>query len=824
MPSSLSTLQRLTIVWGLVAAAVAAQAATPENRITKTLNVDEWTVLQRNVHPMARQEFDKGRAPSEEQIEGSVVFRLSVAQQADLNALLAAQQDPGAPQYHQWLTPEQYAERFGLSRGDLAKVSAWLQSDGLTVTRLARGGTSIFFTATVAQAERAFHTELHNYLVNGQMRYSNASAPGVPAALATVVLGIRGLNNFRPKAHLSRIRSVRPNPNFTSDQTGSHFLAAEDFATIYNVQGLYDAGFDGTGQKLAIVGQTAINAGDTEAFRSASGLAKNDPQLLLVPGSGTSATCSGDIDEANLDVEWSGAVAKNASVVFVYVGVDKGKTCNTTSQNVFDALQYAIDNNVAPVISTSYGFCETGLGASTLNALQSWVQQANAQGQTVVAASGDDGAADCDGGTPTNPSTSATQGLMVDAPASIPEVTGVGGTEFNADVNSPATYWKATNDAGNGSAISYIPETSWNDTTRDIANGGTFSASGGGASALFSKPTWQTGAGVPKDGKRDVPDIALNASADHDGYLLCSQGNCTNGFRNSAGNLSLVGGTSVGAPTFAGIVALINQSTKSGGQGNINPTLYSLAASTPAAFHDITTGNNDVPCTVGTPGCTASSAAAIVSSPVTLAVAASHTGATTIKVNGGSGFSGTVNLSCASRNPTVRCQILPATVILDKANPNATARLNISIASANASQKTPADRHNPLRWLGGAAGLGLVSIMLLGDPTRRRGTVLMMCLAVFISTGIGCGGGSSSSRTVAPTPPAPSNPGSGTLGFNAGAGYDQVTGLGSVDALQLAMAWPGFSNSNVVTVTASSGKFSRTMTVALDIRPGISQR
>jgi pro-kumamolisin-like protein len=824
MPSSLTALQRLAIIFGLIVAAVAAQAATPENRITQTLNVNQWSVLKRNVHPLARQEFDRGRTPGNEQIVGSVVFRLSSAQQADLNALLAAQQEPSSPQYHQWLRPEQYAERFGLSRGDLAKISAWLQSEGLTVTRLARGGTSIFFTATAAQAERAFHTELHNYLVNGQMRYANASTPGVPEALASVVMGIRGLNNFRPKAHLSRIRSVHPAPNFTSATTGNHFLAAEDFATIYNVKGLYDAGFDGTGQKLAIVGQTAIDTSDTDAFRAASGLAKNDPQLLLVPGSGTSTSCSGDIDEANLDVEWSGAVAKNASVVFVYVGVDKGKTCNTTSQSVFDSLQYAIDNNVAPVVSTSYGFCEIGLGATTLNAMQSWVQQANAQGQTVIAASGDDGAADCDGGTPSNPSTSATQGLVVDAPASIPEVTGVGGTEFSADVNSPATYWKTSNDSNNGSAISYIPETSWNDTTFDISHGGTFSASGGGASSIFSKPTWQTGAGVPKDGKRDVPDVALNASADHDGYLLCSQGNCTNGFRNSAGNLSLVGGTSVGAPTFAGIVTLINQATAASGLGNINPTLYSLSASTPAAFHDITTGNNAVPCTVGTPDCTANSGAAVVSSPFSLALATGQPSGTSVRVTGRNGFRGTVNLSCASRNPAVRCEILPATVVLDRAKPITTALLNISTAPANASQKIPAEKNHPFRWLGGAAGLGLVSVMLLGDPTRRRGTmILMMCLAAFLSAGIGCGGGSSSSRSIT-TPTPPSNPGSGTLGFNAGAGYDQVTGLGSVDALQLAMAWPGFSNSHVVTVTASSGKYSRTISVALDVQPGISQR
>src|SRR5262249_42185283 len=154
--------------------------------------------------------------------------------------------------------------------------------------------------------------------------------------------------------------------------------------------------------------------------------------------------------------------------------------------------------------STSFGFCEQGLGIANVDTIRGWAQQANAQGQTIVAAAGDSGAADCDG----TGVTSARQGLTVDVPAALPEVTGVGGTEFSGDSasTSTTTYWNGTNDSVYGSALSYIPEVVWNDTTASIANGGGLVSGGGGASTFFSKPNWQTGAGVPNDGHRDVPD------------------------------------------------------------------------------------------------------------------------------------------------------------------------------------------------------------------------------------------------------------------------------------------------------------------------------
>ena len=262
-------------------------------------------------------------------------------------------------------------------------------------------------------------------------------------------------------------------------------------------------------------------------------------------------------------------MARNASITFVY------------SYDVMDAAQYAIDQNLAPVLSISYGNCELQTALSDATAMQTWAQQANAQGITWFAASGDDGGADCYGGD----SRTTNDSLSVDLPAGIPEVTGVGGTEFN---DGGGNYWSSTNNSNHASALSYIPETSWNDSAAD----GTPSASGGGASVYFTKPSWQTGTGVPSDGARDVPDVALSASADHDGYLVYS-----------GGKLSIVGGTSAGPPDFAGIAALLNQylvangAQQSAGLGNMNPRFYSLAQTT-GVFHDITTGNNLVnPCT-----------------------------------------------------------------------------------------------------------------------------------------------------------------------------------------------------------------------------------
>jgi subtilase family serine protease len=589
------------------------------DRIAGPVNSSQRVALQGNVHGLAQSRFDIGRADGSMLMYGvTLAFRPSAAQQQALTALLAQQQDRTSPNFHKWLTSAQFADQFGMTQADLSQIEGWLESEGLTVTSVANSRNQISFQGTVAQIEAAFSTEIHDYLVDGEIHFANASNPSVPVAFAAAVLSIGHLHNFQPKPHaiVHTMSSSQADPHFTSALSGDHYVTPGDFATIYQVNALYTGGIDGTGQKIVLTGQSSINLADVANFRSAADLSANVPTLLLVPNTGTSTRCSGDEGESDLDVEWSGGVAKNASITLVYAGLAGGDTCSGNRQfGAFDALQYAIDQNLAPIISNSYGDCESDVGLTEAQTMQGWIQQANTQGQTVMSASGDSGAADCD-----YQVTSATHGFAVDIPAAIPEVTAMGGTEFDGDAegvatngNVPATqYWGGTTLGSDtiSSALSYIPEMGWNDTANSD-NTGDLMASGGGASTFFAKPAWQTGTGVPNDNKRDVPDLALNASPFHDPYLFCSedgsngtiQASCTNGFRISNGDLTSVGGTSAAAPTFAGILALINQSMGSFGLGNINPTLYSLAAGASSPFNDVTVGNNDVPCTNPSPDC-----------------------------------------------------------------------------------------------------------------------------------------------------------------------------------------------------------------------------
>jgi len=499
----------------------------------------------------------------------TIRLKASASQQADLQQLLADQQNPASPSYHQWLTPEQYADRFGASTGDLQKIVNWLQSQGFTVNYIARSRTSVTFSGTAAQVQTAFHTQIHHYQVNGATHYANATNPSIPAPLADMAGSFRGLHDFHPTP-----RHLKKQDPQTTIGAGVHQMAPDDFATIYDVAPLYKAGVDGTGQKMVIVGQTDIFLSDIQSFRSKFNLSAPNLQQILVPGQPDPGISYADLAEADLDIEWSSAVARNATIIFVY------------SSDTWDSAIYAVDQNLAPVLSTSYGGCEA-FDLVDLPSNQALVQQANAEGMTWFAASGDSGAADCDGlGV-----SIAQDGLAVDVPSSIPEVTAMGGTEFN---EQGGTYWSATNTANDASALSYIPELAWNDTSAFLG----LSAGGGGASIFFAKPPWQAGPGVPNDGFRDVPDLASSASPNHDGFYVYTEGTA-----------QYYGGTSTAAPTMAGVATLLNQylvstgAQKQTGLGNINPTLYRLAQTAPSAFHDVTVGNNIEPCAPGSPDC-----------------------------------------------------------------------------------------------------------------------------------------------------------------------------------------------------------------------------
>ena len=534
------------------------------DRITTPVDANRTVVLRGHVPPRARPQFDQGALDPATGI-GYMTLRLTPA--PTLEPFLAAQRNPASPDFQRWLTPEQFGDRFGLSTDDLSKITTWLQSQGLKINDIARGRHWITFSGTAGQVGRALHTEIHRYQHERRKSlFEYSTDPSIPAALASVVSGFDGLNDFD---YQPAYRNSRLAPDYNSGS--SHYLAPADFAAIYNVAPLYAAGMDGSGQKIAIIGRTDVSLADIRAFRSRFNLPAKDPQLILFGADpGTSA---GDLPEADLDLEWSGAIAPNATIIYVY------------SRGINTSAQYAVDQNLAPVMSMSYGGCEL----ENQLALRYIAQQANAQGITWIVSSGDDGAATCDLSAVTP---QASKGLTADFPATIPEITSVGGTEFNEGKGSG--YWAATNGSNGGSALSYIPEIVWNDSVERNQ----LAASGGGASVLFTKPVWQTGPGVPADNARDVPDISLAASPDHDGYL----------FQNS-GALRVVGGTSAGAPSFAGIVALLNQYLVSNkvvtqpGLGNINATLYRLAQSTTDIFHDITSGDNRVACEQSSPDC-----------------------------------------------------------------------------------------------------------------------------------------------------------------------------------------------------------------------------
>lgn len=609
-------LVRLSVLCGVLLCLSASSVYGAQARIAGPVSSGARITLPNSVHGKVRLAADLGPAPGTTKLEGMTLrFNLSDQQQVALSQLLEEQQDPSSPHYHQWLTPAQYGAQFGLASSDLAKVTTWLTGQGFTVDEVPISGTYVRFSGTVAQANAAFGTSIHNVALNGNVHFANVTDVSLPAALSGVVEGVTGLHNFhlKPRVHTRKVR-----PSFTSSISGNHYLAPGDFYTIYNELPALQNGISGSGVTIAVMGQVDINTTDVAAFRTASGLAASTPTIKVYgtdPGAGASCSSStnpncptpnqDDVQESSLDVEWAGAAAPGASILFV------------TSSSVIDTSMTDLvnDQTLAPtvgVISVSYGDCESSWGTSELTTLNQLFKQANAEGITMVGPAGDDGATDCDSNV-----TSAVNGLAVDFPASSPYVTAMGGTMFNEGSGTGATsYWAGTDTTVSAapsvtsatvSALSYLPETAWNENVA----GTTFSAGGGGVSNFFNKPPWQVGIGVPGDASRDVPDVALNAAASHDGYLYCSAGSCVNGtFRASDGQtLTVGGGTSFATPTFAGILALIEQKTGSR-IGNANPIIYGLGnnvsfynSTSSSVFHDITSGDNDSPCTAGSTNC-----------------------------------------------------------------------------------------------------------------------------------------------------------------------------------------------------------------------------
>jgi len=513
--------------------------------------------------------FDRGPAPSSLPIRNmQIVLRIDAGQRQALQAFIADRQNPRSPGFHRWLTPDQFGAQFGAAQQATARVAAWLHTAGMTDVRVARGRLLVSFSGTADTVQRALQCRIHVFEVNGKSHFANLDSPQIPSELSDAVAQVVGLDDFTAVP-----QSVRaPLSQYVTAGAGNA-LGPDDLATIYNAAPLYARGIDGSGVTVAVLGQTPVGLTDYRAYRQLFGLAVNDYQTAEFPGSGSGTGNSDDQLEATLDLEAIGAIARGAKIFYIW-----GSTVEV-------AAIYAIDNQLAQIVSLSYAGCETG-GDSFYQML---ALQASAEGMTWIAAAGDSGAAGCDAmGAQT-----ASFGLSVMVPASAPNVTAVGGTAFATGASGQ--YWSPANNASNASALGYVPESGWSSTTQVLGGGG-------GVSALFAKPGFQSDFAPAVNSGRMVPDVALAAAPAPVPYVIVYNG-----------SQMLVGGTSAAAPVFAGIAALVEaylpaqqyptQPSAPAGLGNINPTLYLLAEQAPWVFHDVTTGTNNVPCAIGTTDC-----------------------------------------------------------------------------------------------------------------------------------------------------------------------------------------------------------------------------
>src|SRR5438309_1327902 len=565
-----------------------------QNRVTRKPDENVRVTLAGNVHPRARPEYSRGAVADSLRMDRILlVLKRSEDQETALQALLEAQQDKSSPNYHTWLTPDGFGKQFGPSDADLQAVTDWLSSQGFENLRVSAGRTAIEFSASAGQVRRAFGTQIENFQVDGAVYVANANDPQIPAALAPVVAGVVSLHNFPRKSH-ARYRgdvqrgadghTLQPLFTFPNPYYGGNFygVGPGDFATIYNTKPLLASGNDGTGQTIAIVGETQINPKDVADFRTIFGLPNNFLATnIILNGMDPGITSQDEESESDLDVQWSGAVAPGATVQFVV------SASTPASAGIDLSALYIIERNLADVMSVSYGECEKNLGTAGNAFYNGLWEQAAAQGITVVVSSGDGGSAGCDD---FNNQATAAHGLAVSGLAGTPFNISVGGTDFN-QYNRQTTYWNATNDSVTGtSAKGYIPEFPWNENCSQLGLTGcgpsapdgsvNIVAGSGGASTVYAKPKWQMGVtGVPNDNHRDQPDISLFASPGFEGsgYLYC-QADLTGvqscDLSSPAYTFHIIGGTSASAPAFAGMMALVNQYAAAHGrssrQGNAN--------------------------------------------------------------------------------------------------------------------------------------------------------------------------------------------------------------------------------------------------------------
>ncbi len=796
--------------------------------ITERIDESKLATVPRSVRFEAVPKNDRGAVPDSFPLP-HMLLQLKRSPQMEAEVVRYADEvtDKKSPNFRHWLTAKEIGDKWGPSEQDINTITHWLESHGFSVYGVHPNRLVIDFSGTAANLKEAFHTEVHYLEVNGKLHFANMTNPQFPAALSPAMLGIVQIHDFAPQAHL-----VPKAPNYYVSGTLMPLVPA-DFETIYNVNPLLRQGVDGRGQTVTILEDSDSYSNDVATYRSTFLGKYTLGSFTTVHPSGSNACTDPGANaadsESDLDGEVASAMAPNANIVMAVCA-------DTTTFGGLLALENLVATSAPSIVSMSYGVCEAANYLPSNVAFSTAFQTASIGGSSIFVSSGDGGSSACAGDF-TNGTLYSYPGIGVTGWGESIYNVSVGGTDFedfyNADkpANGGApvtTYWATTNTPTDGSAKSYIPEVPWNDScagyliynlegyttpagtsgfcnstlaktnnaflSTGAGSGGPSACATGGTSADqtsylevadkcvgYAKPSWQSGVyGNPADGVRDIPDVSLFASNGFWGhYAVVCWSDTVNGGTSCSGAPSTwdgFGGTSVATPMMAGIQALVNEYRGLNKIGNPNPTYYAIAAAefgaggnsncysvnigtnlrrgvgSSCVFQDVTQGDNDTDCRRN--GTSHEVNCYLPNASTTEQGATSTQPLTTVTVlTGGSGYaSGTT--FCTLAAPSNKNQYLsPTNTVIWAGGTQATCTPTVSGGAVTAITLNTAGN--------GYAGGTSCTI------TTTAGGSGATCVA------------SATVATLAPTyQPA----------YGATPGWDFATGLGTVNAYNLALA------------------------------------
>ncbi|GAC1657889.1 MAG: hypothetical protein NVS4B7_04080 [Ktedonobacteraceae bacterium] len=522
-------------------------------RMSVHADLNARVALNGQIVPLVQQAQLLHAADVNQQVNLSIGLQMRNA--ADFDTLLQAIYNPQSAQYHHYLTPDEFKQSFAPTSDQVQLVVSFLESQSLSVTSVAPNNLLIDATASVAQAQQAFHTQINAYRLGSSTFYANATAPSVPGSISQLITSISGLDDS-VQYHPLYLAPTRKATTVTAQTGPTSGYGPKELAGAYDATALHDAGILGDNQTIAVFELDGYQPNDVAQYFQNYNL--GNPAITSVLVDGFNGSPGQGAIEANLDIEVVAAMAPHANQI-VYEGPN-------TTQGLNDTYNKIVTDNKAQIATISWGLCERSTGAAELQTLDTIFKQGAAEGISFFAAAGDSGAYDCSDTT-----------LAVDSPAGDPYVTGVGGT--NLQLNAGA----------------YGSESVWSNPGA-VQRGPKGAGGGGGVSNTFKLPSWQAGSGVQNqysDGFREVPDVTGDADPATGYAMYCTVPNsgCP------ATGWMTVGGTSGTAPLWAGSAALLNQYLQAQGKprlGYANPALYGLfnAQQPFPAFHDVTSGNN----------------------------------------------------------------------------------------------------------------------------------------------------------------------------------------------------------------------------------------